>query len=152
MPHIYACIFVCVCRCVCVHTHVRGRIYLYIYICTHTHTYMGAHTYMCIHVCAYIQLIVSQDSRKVNQKFCNIFEPSGLHSKPWDVLDPIDSIVVVGALIPCALFRSRIISKQHWWTFNVVLIQEVMFYKFERRKEPKPFIVVKVKVKLISIH
>ena len=40
----------------CVRTHVRGRIYIY----THTHTSMGAHTHVCIHVCAYIQLIVLQ--------------------------------------------------------------------------------------------
>ena len=58
----------CVCLCRCVHTHVRGRIYIYIY----THTCMGAHTYVCRHVCAYIQLKVSQENLSTIHDFCKL--------------------------------------------------------------------------------
>ena len=47
----------------CVFVHVgacvHGRTHIYIYTHTRAHTCMGAHTHVCIHVCAYIQLIVS---------------------------------------------------------------------------------------------
>ena len=39
----------------CVCTHMCVGVYIY----THTHTCVGAHTHVCIHVRAYIQLIVS---------------------------------------------------------------------------------------------
>ena len=54
-------VYVCVGVCVCTHMCVGVYIYIYIYIYIHTHTYMGAHTHthVCIHVFAYIQLIVS---------------------------------------------------------------------------------------------
>ena len=55
---VYVC--VCVCRCMRVCAHACAWAYIYIYIYTHTHTCMGAHTHVCIHVCAYIQFIVLQ--------------------------------------------------------------------------------------------
>ena len=51
-----------ICECVCVCTHVRGRIY----IRTHAHMYGCTHTHVCIHVCAYIQLIVSHCYRSTD--------------------------------------------------------------------------------------
>ena len=64
----YICVYMCAracvraCRCVCAWAHTHTYIYTYTQTHTHTHTHtgMGAHTHVCIHVCAYIQLIVSQ--------------------------------------------------------------------------------------------
>ena len=53
----------CICAraraCMQVSVGVGAHTHIYIYTYTHTHTGMGAHTHVCIHICAYIQLIVS---------------------------------------------------------------------------------------------
>ena len=58
--HIYICAYMCMC--VCVGVRVCAHTCEWAYIYTHTHTCMGAHshTHTCIHVCAYMQLIVAQ--------------------------------------------------------------------------------------------
>ena len=67
----YICVYMCAracvraCRCVCAWAHTHIYIYIHTHKRTHTHTHtgMGAHTHVCIHVCAYIQLIVSHISK-----------------------------------------------------------------------------------------
>ena len=87
----------CVCGgvgvCVCARTLVRGRVYIY----THTHTYMGAHTHVCIHVCAYIQLIVSQFLYRICVHVC-IFA-IGLMSRVF-ANSPVDRGSIPGRVIP----------------------------------------------------